>query len=236
MIFILEPYITNLGRYNEGHLDGEFLKLPATTEEVQALLKRIHIDGVRYEEIFITDYETDIDGLYKLLGEYESIDELNYLAFLLNDMDESEVAKYAAAVEHGGHVGSVKDLINLAQNLDCYEFYPDIVDEDGLGWYYIEDMCALDVPGHLRNYINYEAYGRDIAMDEDGSFIDSGYIVENGGSFIEHYNGRDDIPDECRIFAYPEPEKSIKKAIETFSRIASEAPATDRPRPAIAER
>ncbi len=28
---------------------GETLKFPATTEEVQALLKRIGVDGVRYE-------------------------------------------------------------------------------------------------------------------------------------------------------------------------------------------
>jgi hypothetical protein len=43
---MLEAFVTNLGRYNEGYLDGEPLKLPATTEEVQALLKRIHVDGV----------------------------------------------------------------------------------------------------------------------------------------------------------------------------------------------
>ncbi len=51
---LFEAYITNLGKYNEGRLVGETLKFPATTEEVQALLKRIGVDGVRYEEIFIT--------------------------------------------------------------------------------------------------------------------------------------------------------------------------------------
>ena len=50
---LFEAYITNLGKYNEGRLVGETLKFPATTEEVQALLKRIGVDGVRYEEILI---------------------------------------------------------------------------------------------------------------------------------------------------------------------------------------
>ena len=54
MSSLFEAYITNLGKYNEGRLVGETLKFPATTEEVQALLKRIGVDGVRYEEIFIT--------------------------------------------------------------------------------------------------------------------------------------------------------------------------------------
>ena len=65
---MLGAYVTNLGKYNEGILAFALLKFPTTTEEVQALLKRIGIDGVRYEEIFITDYETDIPGLYDSAG------------------------------------------------------------------------------------------------------------------------------------------------------------------------
>ena len=45
---LFEAYVTNLGKYNEGELVGETLKFPATTEEVQALLKRIGVDGIRY--------------------------------------------------------------------------------------------------------------------------------------------------------------------------------------------
>ena len=48
---LFEAYITNLGKYNEGRLVGETLKFPATTEKMQALLKRIGVDGVRYAEM-----------------------------------------------------------------------------------------------------------------------------------------------------------------------------------------
>ena len=41
MAALFEAYITNLGKYNEGELVGDTLKFPTTTEEVQALLKRI---------------------------------------------------------------------------------------------------------------------------------------------------------------------------------------------------
>ena len=42
---LFEAYVTNLGKYNEGELVGEYLKFPTTPEEVQALLKLslIHI-------------------------------------------------------------------------------------------------------------------------------------------------------------------------------------------------
>ncbi len=61
---LFEAYVTNLGKYNEGELVGETLKFPATTEEVQSLLKRIGVDGVRYQEIFITYFDGDVLGLY----------------------------------------------------------------------------------------------------------------------------------------------------------------------------
>ncbi|MDL2287997.1 antirestriction protein ArdA [Oscillospiraceae bacterium OttesenSCG-928-F05] len=200
---MLQAFITNLGRYNEGCLDGEYLSLPATQDEVMALLERIHIDGIRYEEIFITDYESDIDGLSQHLGEYESIDELNYLAQLLDDLQDYELELFAAAVQYGDHTGSVKDLINLAQNLDSYQLYSGIFNEDDLGRYYAEELCCLDVPEHLQNYIDYEAYGRDIDIESSGTFVDAGYIVHDG-SFCEYYEGCDDLPDEHRIFMYPE--------------------------------
>ncbi|MGM9623880.1 MAG: antirestriction protein ArdA [Butyricicoccus porcorum] len=41
---------------------------------------KIGIDGIRYEEIFIAAYDGSMPKLYKHLGEYESIDELNHLA------------------------------------------------------------------------------------------------------------------------------------------------------------
>jgi len=46
----LEAYITNLGKYNEEELVGEWVKLPTTYEYMQAVFQRIGIDGVRYEE------------------------------------------------------------------------------------------------------------------------------------------------------------------------------------------
>ena len=139
---LFEAYVTNLGKYNEGELVGEYLKFPTTPEEVQALLKRIGIDGVRYEEIFITDFDGDVLGLYDHLGEYENIDELNHLACVISELDQGDLEKFEAVIDSGEYTGSVKELINLAQNLDCFEFYPGVTDDETLGRIYVEDMEA----------------------------------------------------------------------------------------------
>ena len=62
--------MTNLGKYNEGQLVYERVAFPTDTETVQAALKKIGIDGIRYEEIFIADYDGGIPQLYEYLIDY----------------------------------------------------------------------------------------------------------------------------------------------------------------------
>lgn len=211
-------FITNLGKYNEGELVGEWVKFPTTAEELKEVFKRIGIGqkddfGHPYEEWFITDYDCYVDGLYSKLGEYENLDELNYLASKLDEMSESEYAQFQAGMEMGDHCGSLQEIINLTENLDCYEVYPDIHDYDDLGRYYIEELDVMQVPEHLQNYIDYEAYGRDVVLEENGTFTDQGYVRDTGDSFHEYYDGeRGSIPDEYRVMTFqddlPEEEKS----------------------------
>ena len=212
-------FITNLGKYNEGALVGEWVKFPTTAEELKKVFERIGIGakddfGQTYEEWFITDYDCYVDGLYDLLGEYANLDELNYLASKLDDMSQDEYERFQAAMEIGDHTGSIQELINLTENLDCYDVYPDIHDHDDLGRYYIEELDAMQVPEHLRNYIDYEAYGRDIALEESGQFTDLGYVRDTGDSFHEYYDGeRGSIPEEYRVMTFRDdiPEEEVSE-------------------------
>ena len=212
-------FITNLGKYNEGALVGEWVKFPTTAEELKKVFERIGIGakddfGQTYEEWFITDYDCYVDGLYDLLGEYANLDELNYLAFKLDNMSQDEYERFQAAMEIGDHTGSIHELINLTENLDCYDIYPDIYDHDDLGRYYIEELDAMQVPEHLRNYIDYEAYGRDIALEESGQFTDLGYVRDTGDSFHEYYDGeRGSIPEEYRVMTFQDdiPEEEVSE-------------------------
>lgn len=206
-------FITNLGKYNEGELVGEWVKFPMTHEELQKVFKRIGIGGTDdfgqpYEEWFITDYDCYVGGLYDKLGEYENLDELNYLASKLDEMDRGEYNQFLAAMEMGNHSGSLQEIINLTENLDCYDVYPDIEDHDDLGRYYIDELDAMQVPEHLKNYLDYEAYGRDIALEEGGDFTEFGYVRDTGSSFHEYYDGdRENIPEEYRIMSGPDEEE-----------------------------
>ena len=212
-------FITNLGKYNEGELVGEWVKFPTTAEELKKVFDRIGIGqkddfGQPYEEWFITDYDCYVGTLYDKLGEYENLDELNYLASELEEMGEGEYAQFQAAMEVGDHSGSLQEIINLTDNLDCYDLYPSIQDYDDLGRYYIDELDAMQVPEHLRNYIDYEAYGRDVALEESGDFTDLGYVRDTGSSFHEYYDGEPgSIPEEYRVMTFQDdiPEEELSE-------------------------
>ena len=157
---------------------------------------------------------------------------------MLGVRDKGELEKYEAALVLGKHTESVKDLINLAQNLDLYRFYPDISNEEELGRLYADEFHAIEIPEHIQNYFDYEAYGRDVKIRENGVFAPGGYVAADPGAFIEYYHGPEDIPKEHRVFAYPkeaEPARSILKAIREFQE-APPAPRKDKAGPSHEER
>ena len=219
-----EAFIINLGKYNEGELVGEWVKFPTTSEELQKVFERIGIGskddfGNHYEEWFISDYDCYVDGLYEKLGEYENLDELNYLASKLDELDDHDYNHFQAAMQISDYTGSIKDVINLIDNLDKYEIYPGVESNADLGHYYIEELGMMEVPDYLADYIDYEAYGRDVAINEMGQFTDYGYVRDTQESFTEYYDGdRENIPDEYRVMDFMVSGEKERKTMnyETF--------------------
>ena len=200
----------------------ERVAFPTDAQTVEAALRKIGIDGIRYEEIFISSYDGSMPQLYKHLGESENIDELNHLACVLLELSPDKLEKFEAVMDSGEYTGSAKDLINLAHNLDNYGFYPEIDSEEALGKMYIQDYGTLQVPEELIDYIDYEAYGRDACINEDGHFAPGGYVFSYHGSFIERYNGIEDIPAGQRVFSMPK--VPIREQIAAYQEMMDRAP------------
>lgn len=191
--------LTNLGKYNEGELVYKWIHLPISDKELSQVLKDIGIDGISYEEYFITDYNCDIDGVYDKLGEYTSIRDLNALAERFDCMSSHEIEKFEAIMKAFG-ASDETEMINITHNLDCWDFLPDATSAYDLGWYWVEESGCYntDSLGALANYIDYEGFGRDISFEQCGQFTDDGYIYQNGNRMKEVYdpvNGYDEAFD-----------------------------------------
>lgn len=168
----LRAFITNLGKYNEGELVGEWVDFPIDEDEEQELMERIGIDGEEYEEYFVTDYEGCVDW-HEYFGEYPSIEWLNETAEKLDDWDED---LFCAVCEYEGDIGSVLD-----SSPDYWMLLSNVNDDYDLGWYYAQEVNCVDFGGNemLTRYFDYEAYGRDIRLEAYyGGFTNYGWLEQ----------------------------------------------------------
>ena len=227
---ILSGYLSNLGKYTEGRPAGEWVSFPTTAEHLKEVFDRIGIDGKNYGELHITEYQSSIPGLAEKLTELESLDELNYLGELLKMQFDDDREKFAAAITYGDHTRDLQDIINLAQNLDCYWIYPSVKTEEDYGHYLIEELDELELPEEAKNYFMYEEYGRDAAINDGGRFTEQGYIYNNRNTFTQWYDGRD-VPEEYRVT--PQPQAQEKEQADLDAAMAVQAAPEAEPRPVL---
>ena len=235
---ILSGYLSNLGKYTEGRPAGEWVTFPTTAEHLKEVFDRIGIDFKHYEEWHFTEFQSTIPGLTEHLSEYSHPDELNYLGKLLEMQFDDDREKFIAAIEYGDHADSLQDIINLAQNLDCYWIYPSVHNEEEYGRYLVDELEEPELPEEAKKYFMYEEYGRDASINDDGMFTEKGYIYNNRNTFTEWYDGRD-VPEEYRVTpqppqrSIPDPEKVEMDAAAPGQRTAQTAEQPQEPRPVI---
>ena len=210
--------IDSRSRFETGQPGGVWLSMPTTIEQFHKAMNRIDITAENSQDFFINGFaNTEQQPFDVPLSVIQSagIDELNYFGKLLEMQGDADKGKFTAAVTLGEYAGSVKDLINLAQNLDCYWIYPSIQDEEAYGHYLIDELDELELPETAKNYFMYEEYGRDAVKNDGGIFTAQGYIYNNKNTFSEWYSGHEnDIPKEYRVMSFPQPERPDPAKVE----------------------
>lgn len=183
-----EAYIVNQKKYKQNEDVGEWISLPTTPEKLREVLQMI---GGDRDGWLIKDVEPHFYGISVPLLECKDINELNYLATKIEDLDEDELGVFMAVVEIDEHCDTTADLINLTGNLDCYEIQPEISDYEDLGKWdlYERSEFTRRVVEALEDYIDFESYGHDVAYNEGGKLADACYVYPSGVGFYEEYNG-----------------------------------------------
>ena len=222
-------------RFETGKPGGEWLSMPTTAEQLHAAMKSVGITAENPQDFFINGFSNTEQYPFDVplsVIQGSTIDELNYLGKLLEMQSDEDRDKFTAAVTLGEYAGSVKDLINLAQNLDCYWIYPAVRTEADYGYYLIDELDELELPEEAKKYFKYEEYGRDAVQKDRGQFTDQGYIYNNGNTFSQWYKGRDnDIPKEYRVMSFPEPERPTPDKLEKDEAAPEQEAAPQEPQP-----
>lgn len=204
---------------NNPHNYRHFLiELPITKEDLQAAFEEIGLDiTARPGEYYLGTKNFELYHIPKagrLFTDNENIDELNFLAGLLSNLDREEYDAFVAAVESYEHTECVADMINLAANIDNYTFIPDIDSWEEYGrWKLREDGIDLDELGDLVDYIDFDEYGEYRGRNENAQLTDDG-ILEKCDRFYERYNGDlNTIPKEYSITTNARAEQELQDSM-----------------------
>lgn len=169
-------YLTNLGKYNEGCLMGEWVKLPVDKDKLKEVLDRIGINQ-QYEEYFISDYETLFANLH--ISEYASINDLNELAERVDGLADYDYEKLAAVLECESSM-SIVEILEIIDDLDNFDLLAEVDTDEALGEYYAEVGCIFHgIPDSISRYFDFSSYGRDIRLEANLCYTSYGAVIDN---------------------------------------------------------
>ncbi|HHJ3831208.1 TPA: YodL domain-containing protein [Enterococcus faecium] len=188
---------------------GVWLDLPTTTETLQAALRDVGITADNPQDFFINGYSCPEDR--HLAIPYDmvlaaDVDELNFLAAQLGQLDAAEIAELNAALQNPrGGFENIGQIIDYTENVDYYVHLPDVRGDGQLGDYYLNRSGMVDMPEEWKAGIDTAQFGRHIAQQEQGVFTQYGYLVRSGDEWQRVHEGQP-VPEEYRVMHYPQPE------------------------------
>ena len=160
----------------------EYLYLPASEKQIERAMLRAGIDTstglqmrLEFDELPVKVGEA-LD-LEQLSG--DDLSALNRMCRAIAPMKEADMEKLNAVIL----MTDASDIISvcqLAENLDQFDFTPDIHTPEEYGRYMIQESGHFEYDANLEGFYDYRRYGEDRVREECGQFNECGYVAYHG--------------------------------------------------------
>lgn len=207
---VLSIQIHNRVRFEQGE-PGEWLKLPATAEQLHAAMLAIGITAENRQDFFINGIDSPIAAVQRLPFEQvqaATVDELNYLAARLEQLEPAQIEKLNVNGDILSYWNDVHHLTEYVQNTEFFMYIPGITDHSALGDYYLNKSDLVQMPEGWKAAVDVEQLGQLAAEQEKGILWDNGYILETG----DEWQPVNEIPQQYQIMSFPQPELTAEEA------------------------
>ena len=227
--------IGNRSRFEAGDPGGYWLDMPATKEQLHEAMQSVGITADNPQDFSIRGFSDDPEKHIALPYEMvcaASVDELNFLAARIEQLDPAEIGKLNAALQQKNGFENIGQVIDFTYNVDFYVHIPEVHTYRDLGDYYLNQSGMVQMPEEWKGGINLTAFGRNAAEQEKGAFTEYGYIVESGDEWERQFEGRE-VPEEYRIMSYPQQERGEqdKAFMDAAEAQQTETPPAEPPQP-----
>ena len=157
----------------------EWVQLPASRIKLERAMLRAGIPSCGEMQMLVSDSRFPDEVDCTLDVEHESLFELNRLCHACSNFKEQDFVKLGAVCQMAKPTCAA-NIRQLAENLDQFDFAPNVHTPEELGKYMIQQSGHFDYDENLDAFYDYEKYGTERMNAEDGMFTDRGYVAYKG--------------------------------------------------------
>ena len=162
----------------------EWVQLPASQIKLERAMLRAGIASCGEMQMLVSDSRFPDEVDCTLDFEQESLFELNRLCHACSGFKEQAFKKLGAVCQLAKPTCAA-NIRQLAENLDQFDFAPNVHTPEELGKYMIQQSGHYEYDENLEDFYNYGDYGVKRMLQEDGVFVDRGYVSYHGTLTLE---------------------------------------------------
>ena len=157
----------------------EWVQLPTSQIKLERAMLRARIPPCGEMQMLVSDSRFPDEVNCTLDFERESLFELNRLCQICSNFKEQDLEKLGAVCQMA-KPACAANIRQLAENLDQFDFAPNVHTPEELGKYMIQQSGHYEYDENLEDFYNYGDYGASRMLQEDGVFVDRAYVSYHG--------------------------------------------------------
>ena len=157
----------------------EWVQLPASRMKLERAMLRAGIPSCGEMQMLVSDSRFPDEVDCTLDVEHGSLFELNRLCQICSNFKEQDFVKLGAVCQMA-KPECAANLLQLAENLDQFDFAPGVHTPEEYGRYMIQKSGHFEYDENLDEFYNYGDYGVQRMLQEDSVFVDRGYVSYHG--------------------------------------------------------
>ena len=147
--------------------------------KLERAMRRAGIASCSEMQMLVSDSRFPDEVDCTLDVEHGSLFELNRLCQICSNFKEQDFVKLGAVCQMA-KPECAANLLQLAENLDQFDFAPGVHTPEEYGRYMIQKSGHFEYDENLDEFYNYGDYGVQRMLQEDGVFVDRGYVSYHG--------------------------------------------------------
>ncbi len=164
---------------------SDYLYFPTPDQQLTRTLERAGATDAADKRMQIVEDQLPQEVSERINLQQESLVEINEMCEAIAKLSPQECSKLNAAVLMA-EPRYVSEIRQLAENLEQFEFVPNVKTPEEYGKYMIQQSGRFEYDPNLEDYYDYCAYGEQKVLSENGQFNACGYICYEGTMSLEN--------------------------------------------------